>query len=480
MARISTVLALCAPLLGAAALLASASPRARGRGAGGGRRGRERPPRGTARRDSPSPAPLGRRRRASRRGRGGAPRGRRPRPAGRRARAARRRAGRRAASARARGRTRRPRSSRRRGPSQAGRARSSTSAARSSRETCARPSTCTPRWPTRGTASATRSPRPPSTRGREREDRRRGPRVSARRCLSSRRASSGPDTTRATCWRPRAETPTATATTSWCWCRRRAWRSDTSAAGRFVAERTAAWSALGPALPVPMRDPIAEAVIAPGAVGVGSTDRGGLRLTPALAVDAPLVGLARVGRRRRGLPATRALGRRVRRRARRVLAPTASRGPGWRCPRRASTRSAPRSSPTRWATHAPWWPCASRAAGCASRPASAGGVADGTFGAQLAVGDLDQDGAAEIATSADLPAAALRPPRVDDAIDIVTWSPLSPAAARLARPDPICAAACTSPRPAACARWPCALRESTASRRWSRWSAGEVWTSGRA
>ena len=62
-------------------------------------------------------------------------------------------------------------------------------------------------------------------------------------------------------------------------------------AGRFVAEQTAAWSALGPAGPVPMREPIAEAAIAPGVVAVGSTTRGGLRLNPALVAPAPLAGL---------------------------------------------------------------------------------------------------------------------------------------------------------------------------------------------
>ena len=57
------------------------------------------------------------------------------------------------------------------------------------------------------------------------------------------------------------------------------------------------------------------------------------------------------------------------------------------------------------------------------------GVAEGTFGAQLAVGDLDQDGAPEIATSADLPAAGAQTARLDDAIDIATWSPGPPGAA---------------------------------------------------
>ena len=51
-------------------------------------------------------------------------------------------------------------------------------------------------------------------------------------------------------------------------------------AGRFVAERTAAWSAIGPPLPVPTRDPIAEAVVVAGSVAVGSTTYGGVRLDP--------------------------------------------------------------------------------------------------------------------------------------------------------------------------------------------------------
>lgn len=197
--------------------------------------------------------------------------------------------------------------------------------------------------------------------------------------------------------------------------------------GRFVAERTAVWSALGPAVAVPMRDPIAEAVIAPGAVGVGSTDRGGLRLTPALALDAPLLGLPVWG----GDDVV-------------CLRPEPSAGAFDGAPVECSLRQEPRP---RMAVPSPRFDAfgaalVADALGNARtvvavrepsgrlrlKAGEAGGVADGTFGAQLAVGDLDQDGAAEIATSADLPAGGAMAPRVDDAIDVVTWSPLSPAA----------------------------------------------------
>ncbi len=53
------------------------------------------------------------------------------------------------------------------------------------------------------------------------------------------------------------------------------------------------------------------------------------------------------------------------------------------------------------------------------------GLPDGTFGAQLAIGDLDQDGVPDLATSADLPAGS-QSGRVDDAIDVASWAPAPP------------------------------------------------------
>jgi len=49
--------------------------------------------------------------------------------------------------------------------------------------------------------------------------------------------------------------------------------------GRFVAERTAPWSALAPRAPVPVREALAGAVVTAGAVDVGLTDRASVALT---------------------------------------------------------------------------------------------------------------------------------------------------------------------------------------------------------
>jgi hypothetical protein len=204
-------------------------------------------------------------------------------------------------------------------------------------------------------------------------------------------------------------------------------------AGRFVAERTAAWSALGPALPVPMREPIAEAVVVRGAVGVGTTDHGGLRLTPALTVDAPLVGLPVWG----GDDIV-------------CLRPEASVGAFDGAPVECSFRREPRP---KMAVPAPRFDAFGAALVAdalgsvrtvvAVREPSGRlrlktgdtlGATDGTFGAQLAVGDLDQDGAAEIVTSADLTPGGAQSARLDDAIDIATWSPGSPGSASPASP----------------------------------------------
>lgn len=197
-------------------------------------------------------------------------------------------------------------------------------------------------------------------------------------------------------------------------------------AGRFVAERTAAWSALGPALPVPMREPMAEAAIAPGGVVVGLTGRGGLRLTPALSVEAPLAGLPVWG----GDDVV-------------CLRPEPSAGAFDGAPVECSLRAEARP---RMAVPAPRFDAFGaaligdaqgngRAVVAVREPSGrlrlkagdALGVPDGTFGAQLAVGDLDQDGVPEIATSADIPAGSAQAGRADDAIDIASWSPGSSA-----------------------------------------------------
>ena len=69
------------------------------------------------------------------------------------------------------------------------------------------------------------------------------------------------------------------------------------ASGRFVATHAAAWSALAPRLPVSFREPLATSAIVPRADGTGSdllagtTDRGGVSLSRDLRGAAPLHGL---------------------------------------------------------------------------------------------------------------------------------------------------------------------------------------------
>src|SRR5882672_4936117 len=61
--------------------------------------------------------------------------------------------------------------------------------------------------------------------------------------------------------------------------------------GMFVAEQSAAWSTLAPRLPVPMREPLAGAVVVPGRIDVGSTERGGVSFAPDLASHAAILGI---------------------------------------------------------------------------------------------------------------------------------------------------------------------------------------------
>ncbi len=188
-------------------------------------------------------------------------------------------------------------------------------------------------------------------------------------------------------------------------------------AGKYVAERTAPWTTLAPELPVPMREPLGEAAIAPGAIAVGSTDRGGLRLTPALAVDAALVGLPVWGGEEvvclrpepgagafDGAPVDCAL----RGEQRPKLAVPAPRFDAFGA---AVVADAAGTARTVVAVREP-------SGRLRLKAGDALGIADGTFGAQLAVGDLDQDGVVEVATSTDP-----TPARPDDAIDVASWTP---------------------------------------------------------
>jgi hypothetical protein len=51
-------------------------------------------------------------------------------------------------------------------------------------------------------------------------------------------------------------------------------------AGKFVVTKAAAWTQLAPRAGVPLREPLAGAVFrSPGALLVGTTDRGGVQLS---------------------------------------------------------------------------------------------------------------------------------------------------------------------------------------------------------
>jgi hypothetical protein len=185
---------------------------------------------------------------------------------------------------------------------------------------------------------------------------------------------------------------------------------------KFVAERTASWSALSPALPVAMREPLATAAVATDAIYAGLTDRGGVSLTPDFAGHAPL----------RGLPASDGDDG--------IVCLTAE-------PSAGAFDGAPtgcaggRQDGPKMALPAPRYD----AFAASSVADSAGGVrmvvavrepsgklrlksADATrtpagdYGAELAVADLDQDGAPEIVTTVDGP---------DDAISVSSWTSAS-------------------------------------------------------
>jgi hypothetical protein len=181
---------------------------------------------------------------------------------------------------------------------------------------------------------------------------------------------------------------------------------------KFVAERTASWSALAPALPVAMREPLATAAVATNAVYAGLTDRGGVSLTPDFAGHAAL----------RGLPAPAGDDDVV------CLMPEPSAGafdgaptgcagsredgpkmalpaPRYDAFAAANVADAAGAIRTVVAVREPSGKLRLKAADATRTPA-------GDYGAELVVGDLDQDGAPEIVTSVDGP---------DDAISVFSW-----------------------------------------------------------
>jgi len=178
--------------------------------------------------------------------------------------------------------------------------------------------------------------------------------------------------------------------------------------GKFVAERTAAWSALTPRAAVPTREPLASAVVAPGAVHLGTTDRAGLSLTPDLAGHTLVA----------GIPAWSAEGLVC-------LQPSAAAGAFDGAP--VSCTQA-RDAKPKMAVPAPRFDAfasssivdasgAARSVVVVREPSGklrvklgdAAVSPDGDFGAQLAVLDLDQDGVPDVATSASGP---------DDAVNV--------------------------------------------------------------
>jgi hypothetical protein len=184
-------------------------------------------------------------------------------------------------------------------------------------------------------------------------------------------------------------------------------------AGKFMPERTAAWSAIAPRTAVPMREPLAGAVVAPGTVDVGSSDRGAFSLTPDFAGHVALSGVPAWGGDRAVC----------------LLAePSAGAFDGApidcvvaRDPRAAMTVPAPRFDAFACATYVD--PAGEPHSLLVVREPSGKlklrvddisvrGM-DGPFGAQLAVGDLDQDGTPEVVTTNDGP---------DDAVNVLTWN----------------------------------------------------------
>jgi hypothetical protein len=174
----------------------------------------------------------------------------------------------------------------------------------------------------------------------------------------------------------------------------------------FEAERSVPWSPLAPRVPVPMREPLGGAAITLGAVDAGTTDRGGFALTPELGTATALS----------GIPCPSDGG---------VVCVTAQPSAGAFDGAPIDCASA-RDPKAKMAVPSPRFD-----AFAAANVADASGTGrqvvatrepsgrlkvrvgdavismEGTFGAQLAVGDLDQDGIPDLATTTDGPDDAL-------------------------------------------------------------------------
>jgi hypothetical protein len=209
--------------------------------------------------------------------------------------------------------------------------------------------------------------------------------------------------------------------------------------GAFVAEKTAAWVDLAPRAPVPAREALASAVIAAGSVAIGSTDRGSVGLSADLGAPRPLAGMPAWG----GAGGLVCL----------VAQPAAGAFDG--APTDCAMARDPKPA---MAVPAPRFDAFAAASLADARGGALDVVAvrepngrlrvkrgdevvvpEGAFGAQLAVADLDEDGAPEVVTTAD---------GGDEAIAIDTLDPGSPALRprlRLAVPEPVRALAVCPP-----------------------------------
>jgi hypothetical protein len=205
----------------------------------------------------------------------------------------------------------------------------------------------------------------------------------------------------------------------------------------FRVERSARWSELAPRAAVPTRQPLAGAVVERSTIEVGSTDYGGMKLALDLSDKGRLAGIPVWGGRG---PACL------------VAQPAAGAFDG------APIDCAPSRDPKPTiAVPAPRFDAFAAAdvadAGGAERIVVAvrepsgrlrlrfgeeTGVVEGPFGAQVAVGDLDQDGVPDVVTTSS---------GGDEAIDVLAVAPTLPPQSRLhlAAPEPVRAVAMCPP-----------------------------------